>query len=200
MRTNRIFVFVLGLWCCMGLTCLETAPQQAALGKEDETRSRRFLHPLPQECRFKGTAYRVPISSCSMATSDTVAPRERQIVDDFKMRWQKRFGGELKSTGELVLVAGLMKSTPQLQKAAGLGLIDARSLSTRPNAEQAYAIAMVHEAERVTVYLAANKAPGLYYAFLTFEQLLSSHSTEDTVVLPPLQYGTITLTPRCEIH
>ena len=43
---------------------------------------------------------------------------------------------------------------------------------------------MVHEAERVTVYLAANKASGLYYAFLTFEQLLSSHSTEDTVVLP----------------
>ena len=177
------------LTCYMAMSGLNgLAAEQTPLSAADETRVKRFLHPLPHELRLKGVAYRVPAQSCGIVAGADATPRGQQMVNDFRARWQTRFGSELQSqSNSLLIVAGLVKANAQLQKAAEQGILDARYLASRRNPEQAYTTAMSAGGPGVKVYVAANDTPGLYYALLTLEQLLTSHSTADTVVLPHAQ-------------
>jgi len=155
MRRDRSTALL--LTCCLSMALLNgLAAEQIPLSAADETRVKRFLHPLPHELRLKGIAYRVPAQGCGIVMGADAAPREQQMVNDFKARWQKRFGKELlPQSDSLLIAAGLVKTNAELQKAAEQGVLDAKYLSERRNPEQAYAIATTVGGPGVKVYVAA---------------------------------------------
>lgn len=184
MRKPTSMTVAIVCWVACAVT-QASALEQIALDKRQETRIVRLLHPLPQEVRLKGVAYREAPKDCAVRPGGNASDRERQMIDDFRSRWRERFGLAPKSgTAALAIVAGVVKNSPELQQAAERGVFDAKYLAERRNPEQAYAIAMASGGQGATVYVAANDARGLYYGLLTLYQLLTSHSTRDTVVLP----------------
>lgn len=161
------------------------ASDSVALTRKKEAYVKRFLHPLPQELRFRGVAHSFPLSECSIVSAPATA-LEKKMIDDFKDRLTKRFGTPFsEGSGRLVIKAGLIKTMPDIQKAVKRGLIDTKYLAERPNPEQAYVIAMDEEREgEITVYILANDIPGLYYGLLTLDQLITPLSDKDTLVIP----------------
>jgi hypothetical protein len=155
------------------------------LTHEKEAYLKRFLHPLPQELRFKGVGYRIPYDECVLVSSPTTA-MEKQIIDDFKARWTRRTGKALGNVaGRLVIRVGLNDTGSTMFEDLPLGLVDTKYLAERPNPEQAYTIVTEAASEGgVTVAITANAMPGLYYGLLTFDQLVTPLSEEDTLVLP----------------
>ena len=155
------------------------------LTQEKETYITRFLHPLPQEVRFKGVAYRFPLKECFIVSAPAKG-LEKQIIDDFRARREIRSGTPLnQGPGRLVIKAGLINTMPDIQEAVERGLINVKYLSERPNPEQAYVIAMEDKSEGgVNVYVTANDLPGLYYGLLTLDQLTTPLSDKDSLVLP----------------
>jgi len=159
------------------------ALESSELTPAQETRVRRFLHPLPQELHLKGVAWKMAASQCGLETSPNPDPVEKAMVSDFATRWQQRFSTKLATTdGELRIVAGLIRNLPALGQAAERGPFDAKYLAGRRYADQAFALATEAGPERVTVYIAANEPPGLHYGLVTFEQLLSGLSHGGDVV------------------
>ena len=186
MLSRRVLLPVAGLLIHLaGAGVPVQALESLELPPAQEARIERFLHPLPQEFHLKGVAWKVEASRCGLETSPNPAPIEKSMLDDFVVRWQKRFGSKLATTdGELRIVAGLMRSMPALGQAAARALFDAKYLAGRRNAEQAYALATEAGPERVTIYIAANEPPGLHYGLVSFEQLLSALSQGGGVVYP----------------
>ena len=186
MSNQRTLFLVAGLLVALAAGGVPVqALESFALTPAQETRIRRFLHPLPQELHLKGVAWKIVASRCGLETSAKPDSVEEAMVGDFANRWRERFTTRLASTdGELRVVAGLIRNLPALGQAAARGLFDAKYLAERRNAEQAYAIATEAGPERVTVYIAANEPPGLHYGLVSFEQLLAALSEGGDVVYP----------------
>jgi len=148
-------------------------------------RVKRSLHPLPHELSMSGRSYAIPAGDCALQSSPGASPKEKQIIDAFKEKWQAEYNVPLKENdGRLTIIAGVVKNSPLLQKASENGVFDAKYLAERPSPEQAYAIATVADNGKLTVYVAANDNTGLYYGLLTFKQLLNGLSKNQDLTLP----------------
>ena len=90
--------------------------------------------------------------------------------------------GSLAATCTLPLLVRAVSPSETTRDADGL--FDAKHLAERPHPEQAYAIATVAGHDGLTVYVAANDTPGLYYGLLTLGQLLDGLSDGSDLVLP----------------
>ena len=186
MLDRRSLLLVAGLFVCLALAGVPAhALERLELTAPQETRVRRFLHPLPQELHLKGVAWKIAAGRCALRRSPNPDPVAGAMVSDFVTRWQERFTAALATADdELRIVAGLLRNLPALSQAAGRGLFDTKYLAERRHAEQAYAIATEASPERVTVYIAANEPPGLHYGLATFEQLLNALSEDNGIVYP----------------
>lgn len=172
------YLLGMGLWIPAG-------SEELTLTREQETRVKRFLHPLPKELRLRGTAWRIPVQGWAVEGAADANTREAQMVADFAERWQKRFGAPAKAEdAELRIVAGLVKTSTAIQEAAKRGLFDARYLASRRHPEQAYVLATEVNDQQMTMTIAANDTAGLYYGLVTLDQLTESLSTKDAIVLP----------------
>ncbi len=157
------------------------------LNSGDESYIERFLHPLPQDLRFHGDAYRFALNECSVDFTPTTG-LEEQIVDDFKRRWARRFRIPLKdSPGRLVIKAAIDRTGSSDSALRHNIPIDLKYLAQRPNAKQAYAVRTVQKDKgRVEVHVAANAVQGLYYGLLTLDQLVTPLSKGETLGLPSI--------------
>jgi len=148
-------------------------------------RVKRSLHPMPQELRISDRSYEIPAGECALKSSPGASPKEKQIIDAFKEKWQAEYNVPLKDNdGRLTIIAGVVKNSPFLQKAADNGVFDAKYLSEQPNREQAYNITTVANNGKLMVYVAANDNAGLHYGLLTFKQLLNGLSKNQELTLP----------------
>jgi hypothetical protein len=171
--------------CCMCLIEVNAEIKVMKLSREDETRIKRFLFPFPHELHLKGEAYQFAPEQCSLKTASSPGKIETQITTDFQDRWLKGFKKKLSSNnGSFRIIAGLVKTTPELAEAAKRGVFDAKYLAERKNPEQAYAITTEKNKDNVTVYIAANKEAGLYYGLVAFEQLLQGLPTDSDLIYP----------------
>ena len=171
--------------CGLTGTSATWAADWIQLTPADEMRVRRLLHPLPHELRLRGSALRLRAEDSSIGRGGRDHPIVQQMIDDFARRWRDRHDVELrKETGALHIIAGVIGATPSLEKAAEQGLIDCKYLRERPNPDQAYTLRTHRDGDRLTLYVAANQPPGLYYGLLTLDQLLAGHSTKDRAVMP----------------
>jgi len=182
-------VFVIAL--LVGAARSARAARPRPLGAQARTRVERFLFPLPQDCRIGDSAFRFSPSACSLQAGPELSEQERLYVADFRAHWKQEFGTDLSATRRdgagLTIIVGRNGASPGLAAAAKARLLDAAYLAGRPNREQAYALTCAATGDGVTVWLAANDAPGLYYALGTFEQLLSALRTASAVVVPEVQ-------------
>lgn len=173
-----------GCATCNNKACYPSKPLTAG----ETLRIKRSLHPMPQELRMTDRASEIPAGECAIQSSPGISQKEKQIIDAFKEKWQAEYNVPLKENdGRLTIVAGVIKNSPVLQKAAEAGAFDAKYLSERPNPEQAYTIATVADRGNLTVYVAANGNVGLYYGLLTFKQLVNGLSKNQELTLPHCQ-------------
>ena len=156
-----------------------------------KTRVRRFLFPLPQECTVGDRSFSFPATACALQAGPELTEPERQFLRDFRARWQETVGTDLPPAPgrgtQLRIVVGRNGASRALARAARARLLDLKRLSGCPNPDQAYAIACTGSARGATVCLAANAAPGLYYALGTLEQLVRGSSRPGMVTVPAVR-------------
>jgi hypothetical protein len=171
-----------GISACISQTF---AAEWVPLGPQQEALVRRFLHPLPHELRLKGQAFHLRAGECSLDSADPGDPVAQQMIGGFASRWLERTGVELqKERQALHIAAVLVGASSSLEGAAKQGLIETKYLRERRNPEQAYTLVTQRDGERAMVVVAANRPPGIYYGLLTLEQLLTSLSKKDEIILP----------------
>lgn len=167
----------------------KTAVRQ--LTEQEIVQVRRHLFPLPQDLRFEGSAVSIAPQACTLDVDPGLTDLGQRFVSGFRQRWKNRFGTELR-TGRpradgLRIVLGRTETFGPLREAATGGWLDLRHLATRPSADQAYCISVAASPKGAVVYLAAKDSPGLYYAMITFEQLLEGLDGKTAVTAPAVR-------------
>jgi carbohydrate binding protein with CBM35 domain/glycosyl hydrolase family 20 len=149
----------------------------------------RHLFPLPQKVELKGKVFAFGPHEFMLELDGKLSKRSKEFINEFKKSWTKRYKTKLAvgSTGEKVTIyIGTTKSFKPFKLAEKQQLLDLKKLKNVKNAEQGYAISCTAAGDKVNIYIAANKAPGIYNALTTFEQLLAIDSTPQKVVIPQI--------------
>ena len=188
-RREVILSIVLLAACSAGLTL--AAAERPVLSPRVELSVRRRLHPLPHELRFGDALYRVAPGACSMPVSADTSKEEKGLLEEFRASWGRRFGIALTIDApngpSMKIVAGTIATCKAVREAGAKGLLDLKYLSTRPNADQAYALTVAPTNGAVAVHIAANSVAGLRYGLTTFDQILAAGFTHAGVNLPEVR-------------
>jgi len=160
----------------------------AKMTLEQERRVRLMVFPMPQEFRCEGRIFTFSPGALALEAEDDLPSRESAIIQRFRGRWRERYQEELKAArgrpAKLKLVITVGSGADGPRGAGTRARINSHHLSTRPNAEQAYALKTVEAQEGLTISLRANKAPGLYYGLQTFEHLAGALFEEGQIRFP----------------
>lgn len=166
LRDIFLLVFVAG-------TCHGCTVEEKLMTHDEKTAILRNIHPMPQNINMGKHIYKVPPAECGAVVFCGLSGTEKLFVDNFRKKWEKRFGCELgngrtgKSLNIVIMRADDKTTVSEKEKK----IIDFDYLANRSNAEQAYCIKALSANGATTVYVTANDSKGLYYALLTLCQI-----------------------------
>ncbi len=150
----------------------------------------RHLFPLPQKVEIGENSFSFSAHEFVLELDNKLTKRSQEFVNEFKQDWAKRYKAKLAtgSVGEKVTIyIGTSKTFKPFKVAAAKQLLDFEQLAKVKNAEQAYAISSSEIAGKVSIYIAANQAHGIYNALTTFEQLLSVSKGGENIIIPQMK-------------
>jgi carbohydrate binding protein with CBM6 domain/glycosyl hydrolase family 20 len=150
----------------------------------------RHLFPLPQKVELKGKAFAFGPHEFVLELDSKLSNRSKEFIQQFQQTWTKRYKTKLAvgSAGEKVTIyIGTTKNFKPFKLAEKQQVLDLKKLEKVKNAEQGYAISCTATGDKLNIYIAANKAPGIYNALTTFEQLLAIDSTQQKIIMPQIK-------------
>ncbi|MDX9979747.1 MAG: glycoside hydrolase family 20 zincin-like fold domain-containing protein, partial [Lentisphaeria bacterium] len=158
--------------CCLG--GMGWAQVETVAPREQADWLRRVI-PLPKEASIPAKLP-VPAGEVKLTLLDD-SPAGRQALAQIREVFLRKAGSEGTGT-QVELVLGLLDPAG---KVAEWSVPDAARLAELPNADQAY---VIRPLDNGRIVLAARTSAGLYYAALTYAQLLETAFRGDTVSLP----------------
>jgi hypothetical protein len=149
------------------------------------------LFPLPQEVDIKEVAYSFSPKDFSLEIDSGMSVQAKGYVKAFQQGWNNRYMTELQANtsgmnSAATIYIGTTNIFPPFKTAVKYGVLNLTSLSKVKNAEQGYRITCIKTKKGLNIYIAANKAPGIYNALTTFDQLLSSSNSKSSIVIPKM--------------
>lgn len=182
--TLHIVALCLSVWLFNQSSALAVVGSH--LTREEKKRVEHFLHPLPQELHIGETKYALNGQNIEIQYQPSDRKEVDSIISDFETRLNHRFdllqADKNGSESNSLIIIPVLANVPLVGDVAIQDRVN--YASSRPNFKQAYSIVTIPQENCLTLYVIANDTPGLYYGFLTLEQLISSLSNNSTIVYP----------------